>query len=77
MQLSNVGLIEASFSIQVSTPATRFGGCFSIRPGEGVVPPGGRLSVQVSFTSHTCGSFSERLLLTVKGTPEARSLTFR
>uniref|UniRef100_A0A674P6G4 HYDIN/VesB/CFA65-like Ig-like domain-containing protein n=1 Tax=Takifugu rubripes TaxID=31033 RepID=A0A674P6G4_TAKRU len=77
VQLSNIGLIEATFTIKVPTPATGFGGCFSIRPDEGVVPPGGCHTVQVSFLSHTCGSFSERLLLTVMGNPDATSLTFR
>lgn len=77
VQLSNVGLIEATFTIKVATPATRFGGCFFIRPDEGVVPPGGCHAVQVSFISHSCGSFSEQLLLTVMGNPDAVSLTFR
>lgn len=75
VQLANKGLIDALF--RLSRPASRFGGCFSVSPDEGVVPPGRVHTLKVSFSSHACGSFSEQLLLTVEGNPEVASVTFR
>lgn len=75
VQLANKGLLDAPF--RLSRPASRFGGCFCVSPDEGVVPSGRVHTLQVSFTSHVCGSFSEQLLLTVEGNPEVAAVTFR
>lgn len=75
LELSNVGLIDAPFSL--SLPDTSFGRCFTVAPQEGVVPPGARQIVEVTFRSHTLGDFSEDLLLTVAGQPEPPQVTFR
>nr|XP_046249402.1 hydrocephalus-inducing protein homolog [Scatophagus argus] len=75
VQLSNRGLIDATFSL--SSPNTTFGRCFSISPEKGVVPPGACQIVEVTFHSRILGAFSEDLLLTVTGQPEPLTLTFR
>lgn len=77
VQLANKGLIDAPF--RLSWPASRFGGCFRVSPdgGEGVVPSGRIHTLQVSFSSPACGSFSEQLLLAVEGNPEVAAVTFR
>ncbi|KAM8861524.1 hydrocephalus-inducing protein homolog isoform 3-T3 [Synchiropus picturatus] len=75
VMLSNKGLIDAAF--QMLSPNTTFGRCFSFSPEEGVVIPGACQIVQVTFRSSVLGTFSEDLLLTVKGQPEQRTLTFR
>ncbi|XP_035521672.1 hydrocephalus-inducing protein homolog [Morone saxatilis] len=75
VQLSNKGLIDAPFTL--SSPDTTFGRCFSFSPEEGVVPPGACQIVEVTFHSRILGTFSEDLLLTVRGQPEPLTLTFR
>lgn len=73
--LSNKGLIDASFKF--SRPNTFYGRCFSFNPEGGVIPFGSSMTVRVTFQSHTLGTFSEDLLLTVEGQPELLTLTFR
>uniref|UniRef100_A0A3P8WZA5 HYDIN/VesB/CFA65-like Ig-like domain-containing protein n=1 Tax=Cynoglossus semilaevis TaxID=244447 RepID=A0A3P8WZA5_CYNSE len=73
--LSNKGLIDASFKF--SRPDTFYGRCFSFSPEGGVIPFGSSMTVRVTFQSHTLGTFSEELLLTVEGQPELLTLTFR
>ncbi|XP_041651130.1 hydrocephalus-inducing protein homolog [Cheilinus undulatus] len=75
VHMSNTGLIDAAFHI--SCPDTTFGCCFSFNPEEGVVPTGANQIVTVTFHSQILGSFSEDLLLTVKGQPQPLTLTFR
>uniref|UniRef100_A0A096LZ64 HYDIN/VesB/CFA65-like Ig-like domain-containing protein n=1 Tax=Poecilia formosa TaxID=48698 RepID=A0A096LZ64_POEFO len=75
LQMTNKGLIDAPFKF--SHPKTTFGLCFSIRPQEGVIPPGICQAVEISFHSRTLGSFSKDLLLTVTGQPQTQILTFR
>ncbi|XP_014864279.1 PREDICTED: hydrocephalus-inducing protein homolog, partial [Poecilia mexicana] len=75
LQMTNKGLIDAPFKF--SRPKTTFGLCFSIRPKEGVIPPGICQAVEISFHSRTLGSFSEDLLLIVTGQPQTQILTFR
>ncbi|XP_008409888.1 hydrocephalus-inducing protein homolog isoform X2 [Poecilia reticulata] len=75
LQMTNKGLIDAPFKF--SRPKTTFGLCFSIRPKEGVIPPGICQAVEITFHSRTLGSFSEDLVLTVTGQPQTQILTFR
>ncbi|XP_072290521.1 hydrocephalus-inducing protein homolog [Eucyclogobius newberryi] len=73
--LTNKGLIDAPF--KMSSPNTTFGHFFSFSPVEAVVPPGACQTVKVTFSSSVLGTFSEDLLLTVKGQPRPQTLTFR
>ena len=73
--VSNKGLIDAPFKL--CCPDTTFGSCFSVSPEEGVLAPGAKLVLLVSFSSRTLGAFCEDLLLRVAGQPEPQSLTFR
>lgn len=75
VELSNVGLIDAPF--RLSFPDTSFGRCFSVSPQEGVVLAGACQILEVTFSSHILGSFSEDLVLTVTGQPEPPAVTFR
>ncbi|KAK7891948.1 hypothetical protein WMY93_023911 [Mugilogobius chulae] len=73
--LANKGLIDAPF--KMSSPNTTFGHFFSFSPVEDVVPPGACQTVKVTFSSSVLGTFSEDLLLSVKGQPHPRVLNFR
>ncbi|XP_049580395.1 hydrocephalus-inducing protein homolog [Syngnathus scovelli] len=75
VQLSNHGLIDAPF--EFSSPCTPFGKFFSFTPKKGVVCSGACLMVKVTFQSDILGTFSEGLLLSVKGQPQPLILTFR
>ncbi|XP_013867590.1 hydrocephalus-inducing protein homolog [Austrofundulus limnaeus] len=75
VQLFNNGPIDAPFRFRSSS--SRFGGCFSFSPEEGLVPPGACQAVEVLFQSPTLGRFSEDVLLTVPGQPRPPALTFR
>uniref|UniRef100_A0A3B4AXY3 HYDIN/VesB/CFA65-like Ig-like domain-containing protein n=1 Tax=Periophthalmus magnuspinnatus TaxID=409849 RepID=A0A3B4AXY3_9GOBI len=73
--LTNKGLIDAPF--KMSSPNTAFGQFFSFSPVEDVVPPGACQTVKVTFSSSVLGTFSEDLLLIVKGQPRPQTLSFR
>ncbi|XP_076848184.1 hydrocephalus-inducing protein homolog isoform X3 [Brachyhypopomus gauderio] len=73
--MSNKGLIDASY--RLVPPSTAMGMCFSFSPAEGMVPPGACHALEVHFSSHTLGTFSEELHFTVEGNPQPLGLTFR
>ncbi|XP_077372587.1 hydrocephalus-inducing protein homolog [Festucalex cinctus] len=75
VRLSNHGLIDAPF--EFSNPRTTFGQFFSFTPKKGVVCSGDGLLVKVTFLSNVLGTFSEGLLLIVRGQPRPLTLTFR
>ncbi|NXO16488.1 HYDIN protein, partial [Oriolus oriolus] len=55
--LVNSGPIEAPFNLVPPTTAT--GCCFTFLPQEGIVAPGGRQAIQISFCPSVLGEFKE------------------
>ncbi|XP_062413861.1 hydrocephalus-inducing protein-like [Pungitius pungitius] len=75
VKVRNKGRIDAPF--RLSSRDTTIGRCFSFCPEEGVLPSGACQNVEVIFCSHTLGTFTEDLLLTVTGRPQPLTVTFR
>ncbi len=66
MALSNVGAIEAPFSI--ATPESLFGACFSFEPSSAIIPVGQQLTVHVSCTSMHFFEREMKIMVFYRGT---------
>lgn len=75
VKLINQEAIDAPFRYICTT--ANVGYCFKFAPEEGIIPPGGIQTIQISFNATTVGTFEEEFQFSVAGSPTPAILTIR
>lgn len=75
VKLINQEAIDAPFRYICTT--ANVGYCFKFAPEEGIIPPGGIQTIQISFNATTVGTFEEEFQFSVAGSPTPAILTIK
>ncbi|XP_032925432.1 hydrocephalus-inducing protein-like isoform X2 [Catharus ustulatus] len=75
VKLINQAAIDAPFTYIRTT--ANVGYCFKFAPEEGIIPPGGIQTIQISFNATILGRFEEEFQFSVAGSPTPAILTIK